>query len=359
MRIRDGLKLDFQDVLIVPQRSSLSSRADVDLMRTYKFPHSDRVWTGIGIISANMDSTGTIAMANEFSKHNMLVALHKHYTIDQLVKFFSDKAVWDCVFYTVGTSVKDIEKLCLLKSEMLKNFSGPEIKEFPHFINIDVANGYQESFVETVKEYRKFYPQSVIMAGNVCTPNMTEELILSGADISKIGLGCGSACQTRIKAGVGFPQFSAIDECSYVAHGLGGHICSDGGCASSGDVAKAFAVGGDFVMLGGMLSATDECEGAWARDESGVPISFKFYGMSSTEAQEKYNGGLADHRASEGKCVYLPYRGKVENIIKDILGGVRSACTYVGAERLKDLPKCAEFVRVNSQYNKVFDGKEK
>ena len=219
---------------------------------------------------------------------------------------------------------------------------------------IDVANGYQESFVEHVKRMREKFPNTILACGNVVTPEMTQELILNGADIVKIGIGSGSVCHTRIKTGVGYPQLSAIMECMDAAHGLGGHICSDGGCKTPADVAKAFAAGADFAMIGGMLSSTEECSGDWIYDKKGNKLSLKFYGMSSKEAMKKYNGGIADYKATEGKCVTVPYKGKVDGVIKEILGGLRSACSYVGTGKLKDLSKCTTFIRVNRTHNILF-----
>tara|TARA_R110002110_G_scaffold143724_4_gene332614 strand:- start:389 stop:1069 length:681 start_codon:yes stop_codon:yes gene_type:complete len=219
------------------------------------------------------------------------------------------------------------------------------------FLCIDVANGYSQRFATTVEQIREKYPELIIIAGNVVTGEMTEELILSGADIVKVGIGPGSVCTTRIKTGVGYPQLSAIIECADAAHGLGGHIIADGGCSSSGDVAKAFGAGADFVMLGGMLAGHDEGGGEV------VDGNVQFYGMSSDTANIKHFGGLKDYRSSEGRTVRLPYKGAIKDTVQDILGGIRSACTYAGARKLKDLSKCTTFIRVNNQYNRIFEGK--
>ena len=369
MRIENDVKLDFDDVLIVPQRSSLSSRSEVDLNRTYKFPHCKRTWTGIGIMASNFDTVGTFEMAKVFGKQNMLVALHKFYPVDELVNFFVENLnLWDNVFYTIGANTKDWDKLLEVREKIaeriVKKYSVKQVENlsfflggncqdmFPRMLCLDVANGYQEFFSDWVIKSRKEYPNSIIMAGNVVTGNMTEELILNGADICKIGLGSGSVCVTRVKAGVGFPQLSAIDGCAYQAHGLRGHICSDGGITSPGAAAKAFSCGADFIMLGGILAGTDECSGEWI-EEDGKKL-LRFYGMSSKEAQEKYNGGLSDYKSSEGKCVTVPYKGPVLDILNDITGGIRSCCSYVGCSQIKDLPKCASFIKVNKTHNTVF-----
>lgn len=366
MRLEEDTKLDFNDILIVPQRSSLDSRANVSLERVYKFPHSKRTWTGLGIISSNMDTTGSFAMAKELSKHKMLTALHKYYSEDELVDFFiNNRDIWDNVFYTIGTSEKDLSKLMSVSLRVYKHFNSnsendkTSIEEdadaldfFPHMICLDVANAYTQNFVSHLQMIRGLFQNAIILAGNVVTGNMTEELILKGADIVKIGIGSGSVCHTRIKAGVGFPQASAIDSCSYQAHGLNGHICSDGGITCVGDIAKAFSIGADFVMVGGMFAGTDECEGEWIEKDGEKYL--KFHGMSSKEAQDKWNGGLASHRASEGKEVPIKSKGSIKDIVQDIKGGISSACTYIGCSKIKDMPKCASFIKVNRQYNKIF-----
>jgi GMP reductase len=359
MRIENDIKLDFNDVMIKPKRSALVSRADVDLIRTYKFLHCKDEWSGCPVIAANMDSCGVFGIAEKLIKHNMLTALHKHYSVEELIAFFNEghSNVWNRVFCSVGMSGNDLEKLEEIRiDERMDEETGADW--FPHMINIDVANGYSQNFIDRVVEARNSFPRSIIMAGNVVTPNMVEELLLSGADIVKVGIGSGAVCQTRIVAGVGYPQLSAVMECADAAHGLGGHICSDGGCVTPGDVAKAMGAGADFVMLGGMFAGTDECEGEWEYSDQSDKTSkkryFLFHGMSSKEAQEKWNGGLSFYRASEGKEVKVPYKGSVDGVIQQIKGGLASACSYTGARKLKDLSKCTTFVRCNSTHNKVY-----
>ena len=226
------------------------------------------------------------------------------------------------------------------------------------FLCIDVANGYREDFINAVKRYRETFKEKIIIAGNVATREMTEALILAGADIVKIGIGPGSVCTTRSVAGVGYPQLSSISECSDAAHGLGGHVMADGGCKYPGDVSKAFGAGADFVMLGGMFAGHEESGGELVEDENGVKYK-DFYGMSSTKAQQTYYGDLAEHRAPEGKKVRLKYKGPLDTTVQAILGGVRSACSYVGAKTLKDLPKCTTFIRVTQTTNEIFTNFEK
>uniref|UniRef100_A0A7N6ADV9 GMP reductase n=1 Tax=Anabas testudineus TaxID=64144 RepID=A0A7N6ADV9_ANATE len=321
-RVDADLKLDFKDVLFRPKRSSLKSRSEVDLQRTFTFRNSKQTYTGIPIIAANMDTTGTFEMAQVLSKHTLFTAIHKHYSVDETFLFRT-------ITLTFPSSVPALKYICL-----------------------DVANGYSEYFVEFVKTVREKFPKHTIMAGNVVTGEMVEELILSGADIIKVGIGPGSVCTTRIKTGVGYPQLSAVIECADSAHGLKGHIISDGGCSCPGDVAKAFGAGADFVMMGGMLAGHDQCSGE-VIEKNGKKYKL-FYGMSSDTAMKKYVGGVAEYRASEGRTVEVPYRGDVENTIRDVLGGLRSTCTYVGAAKLKELSRRTTFIRVTQQSSQMF-----
>jgi GMP reductase len=353
MRIESGLKIGFDDVLITPKRSVLSSRKDVKLARTFKNLGIDKEY--VPVISANMDSVGTMAMAKVLFENDMLTALHKHYSVEDLVHFFTYNAdMWDNVFYTLGISDKEEDKLWEVKNYIMKNM-GNTGSFFPKMLCIDVANGYTESFLERIKRIKDKYPNSIIMAGNVVTPNMVEELILLGVQIVKVGIGSGSVCETRTKTGVGYPQLSAVIECADAAHGCNGLVCSDGGCRIPADVCKAFGGGSDFVMLGGMLSGTDECEGKWEYEyESEKKVALKFHGMSSREAQDMWNGGMLHYKASEGKEVSVEYKGPVQDEVNQILGGLRSACTYVGAKGLKSFSRCCTFIRVTEQENKVF-----
>jgi len=349
MRIEQEIKLDFDSVLIRPKRSEMGSRADVELTRTYKMLNSEAELTGVGIFASNMDTVGTFAMCEALSKFEMFTCLHKFYSEEQLIGFFNKNSSSKYAFYTLGITEDNINKLKVVSSLC-------SIDK----ICIDIANGYTKFFVEKVKLIRDLFPKAVIMAGNVATPEMVQELLIAGgADIVKVGIGPGKACQTRAVTGCGYPQLSAVIESADAAHGLGGHICSDGGCSTPGDICKAFGGGSDFVMLGSMFAGHDECEGEWdeeyAWSSGGVPkladdmpkrkVALKFYGMSSKEAMDKYYGGMAPHRASEGKCIKIPYKGNVKDSVQQILGGIRSACTYVGADKLKDFSKCTTFIR--------------
>lgn len=348
MRIEEDIKLDFKDVLFRPKRSTLGSRKDVDISREYVMRHSGKTFKGVPIIAANMDGVGTFEMAKAFvaDGNGLSVALHKHYPLEKLLKFFKEYG-GECVWYSIGFAQDDQEKLkAFLTSDVQKSGRGIEK------LCVDVANGYSQYFIDYVKRIRDLAPDLSIMAGNVVTGEMVEELILAGVDIVKVGIGPGSVCTTRKKTGVGYPQLSAVIECADAAHGLGGLICSDGGCTSPGDVSKAFGGGADFVMLGGMLSGHDESEQGLVEEDGRKYI--RFYGMSSDTAMNKHKGGVAEYRASEGKTVKVPYRGAVAETLQDILGGVRSTCTYVGARRLKELSKRTTFIRVSQQLNTVF-----
>ncbi len=343
MRIEQDIKLDFKDVLIRPKRSTLTSRSEVDISRDYVFLHSQRKYRGIPVIAANMDATGTFEMARALARHKLSVALHKHYGEEELLAFFSETTKSAFNFYSMGITPPDFDKFRRVMDRCDGTIQN---------VCVDVANGYTKAFIKFIHALRAAYPDITLMAGNVVTGEMTEELILDGVDIVKVGIGPGSVCTTRRMLGVGYPQLSAIIECADAAHGLNGLICADGGCTSPGDLAKAFGAGADFVMLGGMLAGHDEC-GSELIDIDGQR-KMRFYGMSSREAMDKYAGGVAEYRASEGKEVLIDYRGPVDGTVQDILGGLRSACTYVGASRLKELSKRTTFVRVTQQLNEVF-----
>lgn len=346
MRIENELKLGFKDVMIRPKRSTLKSRSQVSLERNFNFVNSKKQWSGVPIIAANMDTVGTFEMAIALSKDKIITAVHKHYTLEEWTAFLANQpdSIYDYIALSTGIGIGDEEKI-----QQIVN-AHPKI----NFLCIDVANGYSEHFVDFVKKMRGFFPDKTIIAGNVVTGEMVEELILAGADVIKVGIGPGSVCTTRIKTGVGYPQLSAIIECADAAHGLGGHIISDGGCKIPGDIAKAFGGGADFVMLGGMFAGHDESGGEIV-EENGKKYRL-FYGMSSQTAMDKHSGGIAEYRASEGKTVKVSYKGAVAETVKDILGGVRSTCTYVGAAQLRELAKRTTFIRVSEQENQIFGG---
>ena len=365
MRIIDDVKLDYKDVLILPKRSTLNSRSEVDLNRTFTFRNSGATWTGVPIMASNMDGVGTWNMARTLAEHRMFTCLVKSYNwMDWTANYKTIDGDYTAI--STGTRQDDLKLVDLV-------MTGMDVK----YICLDIANGYSENFARVVEQLRKQYPKITIIAGNVVTPEMTEELILRGADIVKVGIGPGSVCTTRVQTGVGYPQLSAVIECADAAHGLGGHIIADGGCTCPGDVAKAFGAGADFVMLGGMLAGHDEGGGERVvkyfnplgeqfiseYDRHGIPTYqpcaqkheyVQFYGMSSDTAMNKHHGGVAEYRSSEGRTVQVPYRGAVRDTVLDLLGGLRSACTYVGASTLKQMSRRTTFVRVTQQINPTF-----
>lgn len=377
MRIENEVKLDYKDVLIRPKRSTLKSRSEVKLEREFKFRNytpdfydslerSYHNYQGVSIMAANMDGVGTFEMAEVLAEQRIFTCLVKTYSVEELVNFFYPAVSLrtDYVAISIGTSNEDYEKFMKVHEETKGNLK---------YLCVDIANRYSEHFVNHIRKIRENYPHIVIIAGNVVTADQTQELILNGADIVKVGIGPGSVCTTRIQTGVGYPQLSAVIECADAAHGLGGHIIADGGCSTPGDVAKAFAAGADFVMLGGMLAGHDQGGGEviskwynsqeYTQTDDGKFIAepmiekkfVKFYGMSSTSANDKHFGGLKNYRSSEGRTVLTKYKGDVNITIQDILGGIRSTCTYVGAENLKQLSKCATFIRCNDTHNRVFE----
>ena len=365
MRIDQDMKLDYKDVLIRPKRSTLKSRSQVRLERKFGFRNSKEEYEGVPIMASNMDGVGTFEMADKLAEGGIFTCLVKTYTVEALVEYFNSNIPerTNNVAMSIGTSDADFHKLVDVQAEVCDQLK---------YVCMDIANGYSNHFAQHVRKVRKAFPHIVIIAGNVVTGEMTEELILAGADIVKVGIGPGSVCTTRIQTGVGYPQLSAVIECADAAHGLGGHIIADGGCTCPGDVAKAFAAGADFVMLGGMLAGHDEGGGEvitkyystnehffMSKNDSYQPVIenkkfVQFYGMSSDAANTKHFGGLKDYRSSEGREVLVPYRGAIASTVQNILGGIRSTCTYVGANQLKQLTKCTTFVRVNNQFNAVY-----
>ena len=368
MRIEEDVKLDYKDVLIRPKRSTLKSRSQVSLERKTNFRNynpdydlNEYHYQGIPVMASNMDGVGTFEMADKLAEGEIFTCLVKTYSADELIEYFNGPVErTECVAMSIGTSDSDYNKLHQVKKECDNKLK---------YVCMDIANGYSDHFAQHVRKVRAEFPDLVIIAGNVVTREMTEELILAGADIVKVGIGPGSVCTTRIQTGVGYPQLSAVIECADAAHGLGGHIIADGGCTCPGDVAKAFAAGADFVMLGGMLAGHNEGGGEIITkryltnemNSDGSPVVeekqfVQFYGMSSESANDKHFGGLKNYRSSEGRTVLVPYRGPVAKTVQDILGGVRSTCTYAGAKKIKQLPKCATFIRCTQTHNPIYEG---
>jgi GMP reductase len=346
-KIENGMKLDFGNVLIRPKRSTISSRSEVDLERKFVFStkkdnNDNKIsWKGIPIIAANMDTIGTFEMYHKLKNFKIITALHKHYTVEDYQNFSRGL---DPDYFMVSTGISDLDFLKL--KDILSHIPC-------NWICIDVANGYMNKLVEFCKKIRTLYPDKIIVAGNVVTREMVEELILNGGvDIVKCGIGPGSACTTRLKTGVGMPQLSAIIECADAAHGAGGHIISDGGITCPGDMAKAFGAGADFVMVGGQFSGHDENPGELI-EENGEKYKL-FYGMSSKHAMEKHYGRMSNYRSSEGRCLKVKYKGSINETVEDYLGGLRSACSYINASTIKNMPKCTTFVQVSQQLNTIY-----
>ena len=345
MRINYDPKLNFEDVLLQPKRSTLSSRKDVDMTRNFTFRNSKKQMNFLPIFASNMDGVGTFSMAKELQNHKMLTVIGKHNSFEDWKEAIGSGIKMKYISVCTGTGYIWDNQAADYNTMKQVLEAYPDIK----FICVDVANAYHENFGDFIERIRDAYPDKTVIAGNVVTGEMTEELIIRGADVVKVGIGPGSVCTTRLQTGVGVPQLSGVIECVDAANGIGGHVIADGGCVYPGDVAKAFGAGSHFVMLGGMLAGHDESEGEI------VDGKVQFYGMSSDAAMAKHGRRKDGYRGAEGKVVELPHRGPVEATITEILGGVRSACTYIGARRIKDMPKCTTFVRCTQQVNQVFN----
>jgi GMP reductase len=352
-KIINETKLDFDDVLIVPQRSTLSSRSEIKLERTFYFYHSPRIWNGIPIICANM-SFCSFNMAKALAKHKMIACLHKYHSVDNLINYFTNNPEnIDYTFISIGYKKSDLNHLLELKEKLNKQ---------PN-ICIDVPNGHMDVFVKYCKKVRENFPDSIIIAGNVTNTSSTQELLIyGGVDIVKCGIGGGSACTTRFLTGCGLPQLSCCLENAYVAHGLQngnkklGLVCSDGGHKSVGDVCKALCAGSDFVMLGGFFAGAEECDGEWELGGSYSNVigsnektkgKFTYHGMSTHMAQEKFEDSQKSYRASEGTTITVSYKGSIDKVVQELLGGIRSCCCYIGSDSIKHMSRCGQFCIVN------------
>lgn len=368
MQIIDSVQLDFSDVLIKPRRSSIDSRSKVDITREYKFKWCPYVIKGTGIMQANMGTIGNFNVSRKMLNNGLFACLHKYHNINDLIDFYKeliDKGddTWRRCLLAIGLRDDGIDKLRTLNEKL-----GVQVG-----VKFDVPNGYIPQVKEKVIELRKEFPEMFIMVGNVVTSDITEDLILSGADCVAVGIGPGGQCLTREQTGCGRPQLSAIIECADAAHQVGGMVCGDGGITCPGDLGKAFGAGADFIMIGSMFAGTLEADGdivsKWiftgeyepADDGSGFEPHLelkefkKFYGMSSTLAQETFGNGKPKYRASEGRVTLVPYAGDIDGVIEELLGGLRSTMTYIGAWKLKNIPKQCTFYKVHNQLNRTYE----
>lgn len=343
VKIESGEKFDFNHVLIRPKRSTINSRSSVTLEREFSFKYSPKKWCGTPIISANMDTTGTFDVYEALSQHRIITAMNKFYTAEDYLNYQKNNTLDPSLFMvSTGIHERDLKNLQSIMSQIECDW-----------ICVDIANGYIEALVTFCQGLRQLFPDKIIVAGNVVTREIVEELILNGyVDIVKCGIGPGSACTTRVKTGVGMPQLSAVLECADAAHGVDGHIISDGGITCPGDMSKAFGAGADFVMVGGQFAGHDQNPGE-VIEEDGKQYK-TFYGMSSEKAQTTHYGKMNSYRSSEGRVLKIPYKGDLHNTVLDYLGGLRSTCTYINARTIKQMPKCTTFVRVSQQVNNFF-----
>lgn len=342
-------KLDYNDVLIVPQRTTLKSRSQVCLTRDVQFKHSRQQWSGLPVISSNMDTVTNLETFKLLKRRQMISCfpkyLNKHWIHTGPPPELSDT---DYYMLSTGTNDEDITNVIHLIS-ILK-----EKGIHPKFLCFDVANGYMINLINTCHRLRKAMPNVTFMAGNIVTPHGVKDLVVDGlVDIIKVGIGSGALCTTRKVTGVGYPQLSAVLECAEKAHELGAHIVADGGVTMVGDISKAFCAGGDFVMLGSMLAGHDSSPGDIITEKGKL---YKItYGMSSTIANNKYAGGLKNYKTPEGKVVKMLCKGKMEDTLMRIEGGIRSTCTYIGAHDINEMSHKGSFIVVNNQYNNVLD----
>jgi len=341
MKIETTPQLDFHNVLIRPKRTTISSRSEVDLEREFTFVHSTLKWKGVPIIAANMDTTGTFEIYDVLSKHKMITCLNKFYNVKDFAQRNEKNMTLNPDYFMISTGIDESQMSSLYD---LVEYSNAK------WICVDVANGYMEQVVTYCEKLRVVFPDKIIIAGNVATREMVEELIINGkVDGVKVGIGPGSACLTRLKTGVGVPQLSAIIDCADAAHGCGGFIIGDGGITCPGDMAKAFGGGADFVMCGGVFAGHDENPGEVV-ERNGEKFKL-FYGMSSQLAMEKHYGKMAKYRSSEGREIKVKYKGPLEDTVLDYLGGIRSMCAYINAHKMKHISKCVTFVVVSQQLN--------
>lgn len=319
-------KYGFDEVFIIPSKTDVNSRSNVNLNISYTTKISNQTIQGCPVIVANLDTTGSIQMAKQLYKHKMFVGLNKYLEFNKVKDFFKTNES-EFSFYTIGLN-GDLDKVKELHETSFK------------YLMIDIANGYISDFLKFVEKTRKIFPKLIIIAGNVCTPEGVKYLVEAGADIVKCGIGQGGLCETSAKAGIGYPQFSVAQECGNYARKIGALAISDGGTKTPADICKSLAAGSHFVMCGSIFLGYDECDGEWTNDKF-----LKAYGMSSKTANDKYNNGLKEYRTSEGVNEKLiSHKGKVENLVLDIKGSLASCCSYTNSFNLQDLPYNSKFI---------------
>lgn len=386
MLIHNDIQLDFDDVLIAPQTTTINHRGEVDIIREFKYLDV----CGVPVISANMTQTGTFDVASKLLENDYFATLHKFYKAEEIIEFIQSQkrknilnGLIDCcgeymgneknLFVTVGKRNWDEE---FKKIETIYEQTGALVS-----VLLDVPNAYIPEIVDCVKQLREFMNEQnchggLIAVGNVCSGDETQKLILAGANFVKVGIGPSPVCDTRIKTGCGRPQLSAIIECANAAHQVNGYIIADGGFKTNADFCKALVAGADICMSGSMFAGCEEANGKivekcfrtneydidygydyslteFANPEPGKPkFEFKqfkeYYGMSSFRAQRENYGKVTTTGTSEGvECKLVPYTGPIQNTINDINGSLRSCGSYIGAKNIKSFSRQGMFYKVN------------
>ncbi len=319
----------YDDILLVPSYSHWESRKVVDISIRCK---TGKLFLQLPLMSANMDTITETDMANFIGSKGGIGVLHRYMSIENNVSMF--KNCTHSVFVSIGCAEKDLER-----AEALRD-AGAEL------FNVDVAHAHAKYVGRTLKRIREMIgDRACIMAGNVATYAGADYLASCSADIVKVGIGGGSVCTTRLKTGFGVPNLTAIKNCSRVDRS----VVADGGIRYAGDIVKALAFGADFVMIGSMLAGTRPTPGPVVaqKEADGRERKVKLYrGMASSEVQEEYHGGVAEWKTSEGISTEVAYREDEDEIIADIVGGLRSGLTYGGAATIEELQRKLDYIEI-------------
>ena len=336
------LALTFDDVLLRPAASEV-------------LPHEARLTTrltgeitlGLPLISAAMDTVTNVDLALAMSRAGGLGVLHRNQTPEaqaaevRAVKHAPTDNQPHRVAAAVGTGAEHRARARQL------------IEAGADAIVIDTAHGHSRRVFDIVAALRDAYPDAQLIAGNVVTADATRALIEAGADAIKVGVGPGSICTTRVVAGVGVPQITAVAECAVAAEPYNVPVIADGGVRRSGDIVKAIAAGASVVMIGGLLAGTDEAPGERVTVD-GQTLK-RYRGMGSRSAMlagsgDRYfqKGVEADKLVPEGVEAYVPYRGPVADVLHGVVGGLRAGMGYTGCATIEALRLHAEFVRISS-----------